>query len=92
MVGRHDDSRPHFRTALALFTEAGDRAGAATTHVNLARQHERAGRHHEALRPDRQALALFRAAGDRAGEARALNNVGCMRTLLGLRDSRISLG
>jgi tetratricopeptide (TPR) repeat protein len=83
MMNRDDESRPHFRAALALFAEVDDQVGAATTHVNLARQYERQGRYPEALSHDRHALALFQAARDRAGEARALNNVGCVHTLLG---------
>jgi tetratricopeptide (TPR) repeat protein len=83
MMGRLDDSRPHFRAALALFAEVDDQIGTATTHLNLARQYERQGRYPEALSHDQHALALFRAAGDQAGEARALNNIGCVHTLLG---------
>ncbi|MEU4220442.1 tetratricopeptide repeat protein [Actinoplanes sp. NPDC026623] len=83
MIGCYDDSRPHFRAALALFAEVGDQVGTATTHVNLARQYERQGRHPEALSHDRHALDLFRAAGNLAGEARALNNVGFQHAQLG---------
>jgi tetratricopeptide (TPR) repeat protein len=83
MMGRVDDSRPHFRAALALFAEVDDQVGTATTRLNLARQYERQRRYPEALGHDRHALALFRAAGDQAGEARALNNVGYVHTLLG---------
>jgi tetratricopeptide (TPR) repeat protein len=89
MLGNPDDSRPHFRAALALFAEVDDQVGTATTHLNLARQDERQGRHREALGHDRRALALFRAVGDRAGEARALNNVGCLHALLGAYPSAL---
>jgi tetratricopeptide (TPR) repeat protein len=83
MIGGYDESRPHFRAALALFAEVGDQVGTATTHVNLARQYERQGRHREALSHDQHALDLFRAAGNLAGEARALNNVGFQHAQLG---------
>jgi tetratricopeptide (TPR) repeat protein len=83
MMGRLEDSRPHFRAALALFAEVDDRVGTATTNLNLARQYERQGRYAEALRHDQHALVLFQSSGDQAGEARALNNVGCLHSMLG---------
>lgn len=64
------------RAALDLFDAAGERAGAAQTHINLARICQREGADDEALAHDQAALRLYRESGSRTGQARALNNVG----------------
>jgi tetratricopeptide (TPR) repeat protein len=66
----------NLRRALELFDAAGDRAGAAQTHINLARVCERHGATDERLAHDEASLRLYRELGSRTGQARALNNIG----------------
>ena len=76
VLHRDAEAAADLRAALDLFDAAGDRAGAAQTHTNLARMCQRQGADDEALFHDRAALRLYRESGSRAGQARALNNVG----------------
>ena len=76
VLHRDAEAAADLRAALDLFDAAGDRAGAAQTHINLARMCLRQGADDEALSHDQAALRLYRELGSRAGQARALNNVG----------------
>ena len=76
VLRRDADADANLRLALELFEEVGDRAGAAQTHVNLARFCQRNGATAEMLAHDQASLRLYEEAGSLAGQARALNNVG----------------
>lgn len=81
-LGRFDDAIEHVRQALDLFTELGNRSGAAHVHIwageVLSHRDDR-----QALDHAQQALDLYRITGNRAGEAIALGNMGWYRCKLG---------
>jgi len=76
VLHRDAEAAADLQTALHLFDTVGDRAGAAQTHINLARMCQRRGADDESLSHDEAALRLYQELGSRAGQARALNNVG----------------
>ncbi len=80
---RYDDANCHLQQALALFTELGDEAACAHSHLDLALLADRHGRPREALPHAEQSLALYRAAGTPLQVAVALNAVGWYHAQLG---------
>jgi DNA-binding SARP family transcriptional activator len=72
----------HYRQALDLYARAGDAAGQAFTHMNMA-QLVLHSHPDEALAHVTHALRLFRAADNRHGQALALNAIGWCHILLG---------
>lgn len=75
-LGRDDDADTHFRHALDLFCQLGDRAWRAHVHLGLTRLLYRQGQPARAAGQARQALELYTAAGHRAGQANALAEIG----------------
>jgi tetratricopeptide (TPR) repeat protein len=73
---RDAEASADLHAALALFDTVGDLAGAAQTHVNLARMYARRGDLDTMLSHDEASLRLYRESGSLAGQARALNNIG----------------
>jgi tetratricopeptide (TPR) repeat protein len=82
-LGRHGEANTHLCRALDLHTRAGDRAGQAKTHIDLAYLWERQDRLDQALDHAQQALTLYQATGYHRGQAQALNNAGWCHALLG---------
>ena len=78
LLDRGDDADRHYRRALARYRQAGDRAGQAAIHHELAILFERQGRMPDALAQAERALELAetRSAG-------MLNTVGFFRAQLG---------
>jgi len=76
VLQRDAEAEADLALALDLFDAAGDRDGAAQTHINLARICQRHDDIDGALFHDEASLRLYRETGSRAGQARALNNVG----------------
>ncbi len=81
--GRTRQAVGYLQQALALFSEVGDRFGAACVLTHLGSCEWRLGRYPQAAAHRRQALALFRETGDRPGEARALKGLGLVEGRLG---------
>ncbi|BEL06348.1 BTAD domain-containing putative transcriptional regulator [Actinoplanes sichuanensis] len=76
VLARDAEASADLTAALALFDTVGDLAGAAQTHVNLARMYARLGDLDSMLSHDEESLRLYQESGSRAGQARALNNIG----------------
>ena len=70
------EARDLFARALALYREAGDRAGIATTLANLGWQTQAAGDLAEGDAQSREALAMHEDLGDALGMALSRNNLG----------------
>ena len=69
MLSETKDALAHYRTALHLYTEAGDRAGQAVTLNNLGTVYNGLGDRQQALHYFQQALPIREEVGDRAGES-----------------------
>jgi len=69
MLGEAKDALGHYRTALHLYTEVGDRAGHATTLNNIGLVYNGLGEWQQALHYYQQALPLREEVGDRVGES-----------------------
>ncbi|MER7349715.1 BTAD domain-containing putative transcriptional regulator [Streptomyces aurantiacus] len=82
-LGRHDDALGQLRRALALFAEAGDAAGTAQTHLNLALAREQQGDDGRALTHAVQNLRIRETLDSPPREAEALNAVGWYHARLG---------
>ncbi|PWI07342.1 SARP family transcriptional regulator [Streptomyces sp. NWU339] len=88
-IGRLDKGHTHFRHALDLYDNLGDRDSQAHTHRGLGWVCNQQGRQRDALDHATQALTLYRQTGHQAGQAKALNNVGWLNIALG--DHRAAL-
>jgi tetratricopeptide (TPR) repeat protein len=73
---RYRDAIAAQERAVALFQDAGDRAGEATARDGLGQALAGAGRIDEGIAAYRAAAALFREAQDPRGEGMATNNLG----------------
>ena len=69
ILGEVKDALEHYRTALHLYTEVGDRAGLATTLHNIGVVYAGLGDEQQALSYYHRALPLREEVGDRAGES-----------------------
>ncbi|WP_089155468.1 helix-turn-helix domain-containing protein [Micromonospora sp. NBS 11-29] len=81
--GRWSDLADAQRVALAAAGRAGEPAGQANAHRDLARALVRLGREEEAAGHYRSALALFAELGDHSGQARTHRAFGAMLDALG---------
>jgi DNA-binding SARP family transcriptional activator/tetratricopeptide (TPR) repeat protein len=77
------DAEKHYRHALDLYGQVGDRAAAASINLNLGWLLSEQTRPAEALIYAEQALAIQRSLGNRRGEAYASNAVGWYLAVLG---------
>ena len=68
-LGEVEEALAHYRTALHLYTEVGDRAGLAVTLNNIGLVYDGLGDRQQALRYYQQALPIREEVGDRAGES-----------------------
>src|SRR5439155_15793301 len=78
-----------FERALELFTELGDLAGQARTHLRFNWVLDRQGRLPESLHHAHEARRLAEAAGHRRALAGALNAIGWLYSLLGQHDQTL---
>ncbi|WBB71919.1 tetratricopeptide repeat protein [Micromonospora sp. WMMD1128] len=81
--GRWSDLADAQRTALTAARRAGERAGQANAHRDLARALVRLGREEEAAGHYRNALAIFADLADDSGQARTHRAFGAMLDTLG---------
>ncbi len=89
LVGDYQASDLHWRRALELFTELGDRAGVGATQQGLALLLAGQDRYAEALDHVYEALRLCRAFADSAAVASSENAVGWILAHLGRRDDAL---
>ena len=75
-TGRLDDAKGHLDAALALFEDAGDERGIASTVDDLGKLHWLRGDYEQAVAATQRALLLRRKLGDRRSIALSLNNLG----------------
>lgn len=75
-TGRLDDAKGHLDAALALFEDAADERGIASTVDDLGKLHWLRGDYEQALSATQRALLLRRKLGDRRSIALSLNNLG----------------
>jgi len=75
-TGRLDEAQVHLEAALALFEDAGDDRGIASTVDDLGKLHWLRGDYEKALESTQRALVLRRKIGDRRSIALSLNNLG----------------
>jgi predicted ATPase len=75
-TGRLDESASHLEAALALFEEAADERGIASTVDDLGKLYWLRGDYQKALDSTQRALAMRRKIGDRRSIALSLNNLG----------------
>jgi tetratricopeptide (TPR) repeat protein len=75
-TGRLDEAQVHLEAALALFEDAGDDRGIASTVDDLGKLHWLRGDYEKALTSTQRALVLRRKIGDRRLIALSLNNLG----------------
>ena len=74
--GRLDEASRHLGTALALFTQAGDERGIASSLDDIGKLHWMRGDYATALEDMRKALTTRKRLGDRRSIALSLNNLG----------------
>lgn len=75
-TGRLEDAQVHLEAALALFEDARDDRGIASTVDDLGKLHWLRGDYPKALASTQKALALRRKIGDRRSIGLSLNNLG----------------
>ncbi len=75
-TGRLEEAQVHLDAALALFEDAGDERGVASTVDDLGKLHWLRGDYQKALASTQRALVLRRKIGDRRSIALSLNNLG----------------
>ncbi|MFO0742338.1 MAG: tetratricopeptide repeat protein [Labilithrix sp.] len=75
-TGRLDDAKGHLEAALALFEDAADERGIASTVDDLGKLHWLRGDYDQAVAATQRALLLRRKLGDRRSIALSLNNLG----------------
>ena len=75
-TGRLSEADQHLRAALALFKEAGDDRGIASTKDDIGKWHWLRGDYAKALEATQAALVMRRRIGDRRSIALSLNNLG----------------
>lgn len=83
VYGSHDQARRHFRQAMVLFEQAGNRTGAARAHLAVGHSLSEQGRHYKAMKHAVSALELYCAAGHQGGQAVVLHNIGWTQAQLG---------
>lgn len=81
----------YLRRSLALWGEAGDRAGEATARLNLGHALSSSGDLSGSAAQFEAGLALARSAGDRTAEARALSAVGVSHSFKGEEQTALEL-
>lgn len=82
-LGRLKEAVARLERALALWAEAGDRAGQASAHLNLGYAYSDSGDPPKALEHFRQSLALSQAVDDLRGEALAHTAIGVTDSFYG---------
>lgn len=82
-LGRLPDALKLFERALALWTQAGDRANQALALLTIGYALSDSGEGQAAAERHRQALLLWRAAAHRRGEALSLTAIGGIHSSLG---------
>jgi len=75
-TGRLEEAQIHLEAALALFEDAGDERGVASTVDDLGKLHWLRGDYQKALASTQRGLVLRRKIGDRRSIALSLNNLG----------------
>ena len=75
-TGRLEEAQTHLEAALALFEDAADERGVASTVDDLGKLHWLRGDYQKALASTQRALVLRRKIGDRRSIALSLNNLG----------------
>jgi len=75
-TGRLDDAQQHFESALALFEDANDDRGIASTVDDIGKLYWLRGDYPKALESTQRALTMRRKLGDRRSIALSLNNLG----------------
>jgi tetratricopeptide (TPR) repeat protein len=75
-TGRLDDAQQHLESALALFTDANDDRGIASTVDDLGKLYWLRGDYPKALESTQRSLTMRRKLGDRRSIALSLNNLG----------------
>jgi tetratricopeptide (TPR) repeat protein len=75
-TGRLDEAAQHLNVALALFEEAADERGVASTVDDIGKLHWLRGDYARALEFTQRALQMRRRIGDRRSIALSLNNMG----------------
>jgi tetratricopeptide (TPR) repeat protein len=88
-LGEVKDALEHYRTALHLYTEVGDRVGLVATLNNIGLVYDGLGNRHQALRYFHQALSITEEIDDRAGLATTLSNIGLVYENLGDRQQAL---
>jgi tetratricopeptide (TPR) repeat protein len=74
--GRLDEAKKHLDTALALFEDARDERGIASTHDDIGKLHWLRGDYDKALEYTQRGLTMRRRLGDRRSISLSLNNLG----------------
>jgi tetratricopeptide (TPR) repeat protein len=75
-TGRLDDAQQHLESALALFSDANDDRGIASTVDDLGKLYWLRGDYPKALEATQRSLTMRRKLGDRRSIALSLNNLG----------------
>jgi tetratricopeptide (TPR) repeat protein len=75
-TGRLDDAQQHFESALALFEDANDERGIASTVDDIGKLYWLRGDYPKALESTQRSLTMRRKLGDRRSIALSLNNLG----------------
>ena len=85
------EAETHFRKALGIATEIGDRWLSATAQKNLGIVQHKLGRSERGLRGLQGSLALFRDLGETLGEGNALGTLGTVHHDLGNIETAAAL-
>jgi tetratricopeptide (TPR) repeat protein len=83
------DALTHYRKALAIRREIGDRDGEGTTLNNISQIFDAWGLYDEALKTLQESLAISREIGDRDGEGVTLNNIALIYKAWGRYDEAL---
>jgi predicted ATPase len=74
--GRLEEAKKHLDTALALFEDARDERGIASTYDDIGKLHWLQGNYDKALEHTQRGLTMRRRLGDRRSISLSLNNMG----------------